>query len=71
MTFIRADLGALANTVDAFAETKNAIDATLSGLEAELASSLSAWSGEARDAYDAAHQAWQQASSDMCPRRIT
>lgn len=65
MTYIRADLGALANTVDVFAETKNAYDAAISTLEAELAGSLSSWSGEARDAYDTAHQTWQQASSDM------
>ncbi|MBO0803964.1 MAG: WXG100 family type VII secretion target [Nocardiopsaceae bacterium] len=65
MPYIRADLGALADSVDQFAETKNAFDAAISDLEAQLAASLSLWTGAAREAYDTAHQAWLQASSDM------
>lgn len=65
MPHIRADLGALADSVDQFAETKNAYDNIISDLEAQLAASLSLWTGAAREAYDTAHQAWLKAGSDM------
>lgn len=65
MTQIHADLGALAQTIGDFALAKAALDGTASELEARLTDWLSAWSGEARDAYDQAQRERQQAQCDM------
>lgn len=65
MTQIRADLGALAQTIGDFALAKADLDGTASEFEARLTDSLSAWSGEDRDASKLAQREGQQAQRDM------
>lgn len=65
MTYIHADLGAMADAVGQYASIRNAYDSTLAELEAQLATSLSQWSGEAQQAYAAAQQEWTQTSQNM------
>ncbi|HEY2579048.1 MAG TPA: WXG100 family type VII secretion target [Streptosporangiaceae bacterium] len=62
---IQVDLQNMAACEDFFAQILYSLEAELDRLDISLQANLSAWSGEAKDAYLVAHQQWQAAASEM------
>ena len=62
---IRVDLLGMAAAGEYFQEILYALEAELDRLDASLRASLSEWTGDARDAYQVAHQQWQEAAGEM------
>ncbi|MBO0802101.1 MAG: WXG100 family type VII secretion target [Nocardiopsaceae bacterium] len=51
-----------------FSRTHSAVNEALEELDAGLKRSLSEWDGQARQAFDAAHQLWRRSAEDMACR---
>lgn len=55
----------MTRTCGALAAALGRLRDILSDLDGQLQGSLAEWSGQARDAYDLAHQDWRAAADDM------
>jgi ESAT-6 family protein len=62
---ILVDLPRMEAAESYFRECLYALEAELGRLDANLHTSLSAWDGEARDAYQVARQRWKAAADEM------
>ena len=62
---IQVDLPEMDAAEGHFRQSLYALEAVLDRLDADLQASLSAWTGDARDAYQAAHAQWRAAADDM------
>jgi ESAT-6 family protein len=62
---IRVDLLGMALAEDSFLQTLYALEAELGRLDTNLQASLAEWTGDARDAYQIAHQRWHAAADEM------
>ncbi|HET9897934.1 MAG TPA: WXG100 family type VII secretion target [Streptosporangiaceae bacterium] len=63
--YTAVQFGAMQTAEGDFAATYQALQSTLTSLEAQLQSSLSEWTGEAQTAYYAAKKKWDAAAADM------
>ena len=62
---IRVDLPRMEAAEDHFRQCLYASEDELDRLDASLQTSLSAWTGDARDEYQIAHQRWRAAADEM------
>ncbi|WP_019630510.1 WXG100 family type VII secretion target [Actinomadura atramentaria] len=65
---IRAELAALETGEAGLRRAYERFKSTLDRLDGELRTSLAAWSGEDRTAYDQAHREWTEAARDIARR---
>lgn len=65
---VLAELAKFAAAEDGFGRVLNTLEKELIELDGTLHSSLSEWSGEAKDAYVTAHAHWRAAAQDMSDR---
>ncbi len=63
--YTAVQFGAMQTAEGDFASTYQALQGTLTSLEAQLQSSLNQWTGEAQTAYYAAKKKWDAAAADM------
>lgn len=62
---ISVDLSSMAQAEDNFSRVLRDVKGQLGQLDSQLRVGLSEWSGEAHDAYQAAHAQWQAAADSM------
>jgi WXG100 family type VII secretion target len=62
---ILVDFSRMEAAEDFFRQTLYALEAELDRLDANLRTSLSEWTGAARDEYQIAHQRWRAAAGEM------
>jgi ESAT-6 family protein len=62
---ILVDLSRMEAAEEFFRQTLYALEAELDRLDANLRTSLSEWTGAARDEYRVAHQRWRAAADEM------
>jgi WXG100 family type VII secretion target len=62
---ILVDLSRMEAAENYFRQTVYALEAELDRLDSSLQTSLSEWTGDARDAYQIAHQRWRSAADEM------
>jgi early secretory antigenic target protein ESAT-6 len=55
----------MSQAYEAFSRTLSEMNQELAELDANLRNSLAEWDGQARRAFDVAHQEWRQSASDM------
>lgn len=55
----------MSDAYDDFSQILSALTQTLDDLDSNVKNSLAEWDGQAREAFDQAHQIWRRSAADM------